>query len=265
MPPAQPDFTESTDMLPALFVGHGSPMNAIEDNEFSRAWAEVGRVLPRPQAILCISAHWQTRGVHVTAMPAPKTIHDFYGFPKDLYRQQYPAPGSPELARLVQQIAPAPVGLDESWGLDHGAWSVLCRMFPEADIPVVQLSLDATQSPAQHYALGQALRPLRRRGVLILGSGNMVHNLRIMCWEDRAYDWAAEFDATLQQLILHRDHEALTDYGRFGRPASLSIPTNEHYLPLLYALAVQEQGESVRFFTERVTYCAISMRSLRIG
>ncbi len=240
-------------------------MNAIEDNEFSRAWAEVGRSLPRPQAILCISAHWETRGVQVTAMPTPRTIHDFYGFPDALYRQQYPAPGSPELARLVQEIAPLPVGLDDSWGLDHGAWSVLLRMFPQVDIPVVQLSLDVGLTPAQHYALGRALRPLRRRGVMIIGSGNMVHNLRIMCWEDRAYEWATEFDATLQQLILTGDHQALADYGRFGRVASLAIPTNEHYLPLLYTLAAQEDGENVRFFAERVTYCAISMRSLRIG
>lgn len=258
------DFTETTDKQAVLFVGHGSPMNAIEDNEFSRAWAEAGRTLPRPQAILCVSAHWQTRGVHVTAMPAPRTIYDFYGFPEELYRQRYPAPGSPELARLVQELAPMPVGLDESWGLDHGTWSVLIRMFPRADIPVVQLSLDVGLTPAEHYALGRALRPLRRRGVLIIGSGNVVHNLRLMCWEDQAYDWAAAFDATLQQRIVAGDHRALVDYGQFGRAASLSIPTNEHYLPLLYALAAQEEGENVHFFAERVTYCAISMRSLRI-
>ena len=265
MPLLQSDFAESPDRMPVLFVGHGSPMNAIEDNEFSRGWAEVGRSLPRPQAILCVSAHWQTAGTQVTAMANPKTIYDFYGFPPALYQQKYPAPGSPELARLVQETVPGPVGLDQSWGLDHGAWSVLIKMYPQADIPVVQLSLDATQPPAYHYELGRALRPLRRRGVLILGSGNAVHNLRVMCWEDRAYDWATEFDATVQRLIAGGDHRALVDYGSLGRSAALSIPTDEHYLPLLYALGAQEQGEDVQFFAERVTNCAISMRSLRIG
>lgn len=261
----QPNFAASSGRMPVLFVGHGSPMNAIEDNEFNRAWAEMGRALPRPQAILCISAHWQTRGAHVTAMAAPQTIHDFYGFPDELYRQKYPAPGSPELARLVQETVSVPVGLDQAWGLDHGAWSVLLRMFPGADIPVVQLSLDATQPPAQHYALGRALRPLRDRGVMILGSGNIVHNLRLMCWEDRAYDWATEFDVTAAQLILAGDHAALADYGKLGRAAALSIPTDEHYLPLLYALGAGEDGEPIHFFADRVTYCSISMRSLRIG
>jgi 4,5-DOPA dioxygenase extradiol len=261
----QPNFAESADRMPALFVGHGSPMNAIEDNEFSRAWADVGRSLPRPQAILCVSAHWQTRGTQATAMAAPRTIYDFYGFPEELYRQKYPAPGSPELARLVQETAPVPVGLDQDWGLDHGAWSVLSRMFPNADIPVVQLSLDATQPPVYHYELGRALKLLRQRGVMIVGSGNAVHNLRIMCWEDRAYDWAVEFDATVQRLIEAGDHRALVDYGSLGRSASLSIPTNEHYLPLLYVLGLQDEGEALSFFTERVTYCSLSMRSLRIG
>lgn len=260
-----PDVAESHERMPILFVGHGSPMNAIEDNEFSRAWAEIGRALPRPQAILCVSAHWETRGTHVTAMAAPRTIYDFYGFPRDLYRQKYPAPGSPALARLVQQTVSVPIGLDQSWGLDHGAWSVLIRMFPNADIPVVQLSLDATQPPAYHYELGRALVPLRRRGVMIVGSGNAVHNLQIMCWEDRAYDWAMEFDAAVQRLILAGDHRALVDYDNLGRSAALSIPTNEHYLPLLYVLGLKEEGEPLSFFAERVTYCSISMRSLRIG
>lgn len=255
----------SATRMPALFVGHGSPMNAIEDNEFSRAWAAMGRALPRPQAILCVSAHWQTRGSHATAMANPRTIYDFYGFPDALYRQQYPAPGAPGLARLVQETAPVPVGLDQGWGLDHGAWSVLIKMYPQADIPVVQLSLDATQPPAYHYALGRALRPLRERGVMILGSGNIVHNLRLMCWEDRAFDWAAEFDATAKQFIEAGDHQSLVEYGKLGRSAALSIPTNEHYLPLLYALGAAEDGEQVQFFADRVTFCAISMRSLRIG
>jgi 4,5-DOPA dioxygenase extradiol len=262
---AQPSFAESSDKMPVLFVGHGSPMNAIEDNEFSRVWAELGQALPRPQAILCVSAHWETRGAHVTAMANPRTIYDFYGFPEALYQQKYAAPGSPELARLVQETAPVPVGLDQSWGLDHGAWSVLSKMFPKADIPVVQLSLDATQPSAYHYELGRALRPLRQRGVMIIGSGNAVHNLRLVCWEDRAADWAVEFDATVQRLIRSGDHQALVDYGKLGRSAALSIPTNEHYLPLLYVLGLKDEGEALSFFAERVTCCSLSMRSLRIG
>ncbi|MCX6029857.1 MAG: 4,5-DOPA dioxygenase extradiol [Chloroflexi bacterium] len=268
MPSSQPDFTESHEKLPVLFVGHGSPMNAIEDNTFSRAWAEVGKALPRPQAILCVSAHWETVGTQVTAMAQPRTIHDFGGFPPELYAQQYPAPGSPELARLVQEtVGPIPVGLDASWGLDHGAWSVLLRMFPRADIPVVQLSLDRTQPPAYHYALGQALAPLRQRGVLIVGSGNMVHNLRAVCFEDEdgAYDWATEFDETMHRLIVAGDHAAIVNYDRLGKSASLSIPTNEHFLPLLYVLGALEEGETMRFFNDKITYCSLSMRSVWVG
>jgi 4,5-DOPA dioxygenase extradiol len=261
-------FPESNEKMPTLFVGHGSPMNAIEDNIFSRAWADLGRSVPRPHAILCVSAHWETRGTKVTAMERPKTIHDFGGFPPALYAQQYPAPGSPDLARLVQKTGTAtPVGLDQSWGLDHGAWSVLSRMFPGADIPVVQLSLDYTQPPAYHYALGRALQPLRKRGVLIVGSGNIVHNLRAARLDDEqgAYDWAREFDETARRLIVAGDHQALVDYERLGQSARLSIPTNEHYLPLLYVLGLQEPGEAVHFFADRVVYYALSMRSFRIG
>jgi 4,5-DOPA dioxygenase extradiol len=261
-------FPESNEKMPALFVGHGSPMNAIEDNTFSRAWAEVGHSVPRPRAILCVSAHWETPGTKVTAMEKPRTIHDFGGFPPALYAQQYPAPGSPALARLVQETVTAtPVSPDQSWGLDHGAWSVLIRMFPAADIPVVQVSLDYTQPPAYHYALGRALRPLRRRGVLMVGSGNIVHNLRAARLDDEggAYDWAREFDETARRLIEAGDHQALIDYERLGQSARLSIPTNEHYLPLLYVLGLQEPGEAVRFFADRVIYYALSMRSLQIG
>lgn len=264
----QPDFGESTEKMPAFFVGHGSPMNAIEDNEFSRAWAEAGQAVPRPQAILCVSAHWETAGTKVTAMAKPRTIHDFGGFPRALYAQQYPAPGSPELARLVQETVGAiPVALDQSWGLDHGAWSVLIRMFPGAGIPVVQLSLDYTQPPAFHYALGQALRPLRRRGVLIVGSGNIVHNLAAARLDDErgAYDWARAFDETARRLIAAGDHGPLINYDSLGQAARLSIPSNEHYLPLLYVLGLQEPGDAVHFFTARVVYYALSMRSLRIG
>jgi len=268
MPTAEDDFAPTAGMMPALFVGHGSPMNAIEDNEFCQAWIEAGRSLPRPQAILCVSAHWETSGTQVTAMEQPRTIHDFGGFPPALYAQQYPAPGSPALARLVQEtVKDVRIDLDASWGLDHGAWSVLIRMFPQADIPVVQLSLDTTQPPAFHYALGQALRPLRNRGILIVGSGNVVHNLRAARLDDEhgAYDWAREFDATARRLIVARDHQALVNYERLGPSARLAIPTHEHYLPLLYVLSLQEPGDEVSFFAERIVYYALSMRSLRIG
>jgi 4,5-DOPA dioxygenase extradiol len=252
--------------MPALFVGHGSPMNAIEDNEFSRAWTEVGKTLPRPDAILCISAHWETGGTFVTEMEQPKTIHDFGGFPSALYAMRYPAPGSPELARLTQAIVhKTKVRLDQTWGLDHGTWSVLCRMFPDADVPVIQLSLDQTQAPEFHYALGKELRVLRNRGVLIVGSGNIVHNLRVAVFQDKAYDWAVEFDEIARKLIVSGDHDPLVAYQNLGQAARLSIPTNEHYLPLLYILALQDKPEPIRFFAERVTLGSISMRSLLIG
>jgi 4,5-DOPA dioxygenase extradiol len=252
--------------MPALFVGHGSPMNAIEDNEFSRAWAAVGESLPRPQAILCISAHWETNGTAVTAMERPRTIHDFYGFPDELNAYQYLAPGSPALAELVRTaLAGTSVRLDQGWGLDHGTWSVLCRMFPRADVPVVQLSLDRTVPPPTHYALGAALGGLRRKGVLIVGSGNIVHNLALVRPMDDAYDWAIGFDQEIKQRILERDHEAIVDYAALGEIARLAVPTNEHYLPLLYVLALQQDDEEVSFFAEKATLGSISMRSLRIG
>lgn len=252
--------------MPVLFVGHGSPMNAIEDNEFSRAWAQAAKALPTPKAILCISAHWETNGTQVTAMARPRIIHDFHGFPGALFQKQYPAPGSPDLARLAQTIAhPNAIGLDLEWGLDHGAWSVLCHMFPQADIPVVELSLDRTKAPIWHYELGRDLARLRQKGVLIVGSGNVVHNLREIVWQDTALDWAIEFDARVAQAIQSRHHEALVHYESFGQAANLAIPTNEHYLPLLYVLAMQEDGEEVQFFAEKVTLGSISMRSLRVG
>jgi 4,5-DOPA dioxygenase extradiol len=260
------DLPESDLPLPALFVGHGSPMNAIEDNAFSRAWLSEGRALPRPAAILCISAHWETDGTRVTAQAQPPTIHDFGGFPRALYEQQYPAPGSPELAQLVcDTVTGTQVRLDHAWGLDHGTWSVLRRLFPAADVPVVQLSLDRALSPADHYALAQQLRPLRRRGVLVVGSGNIVHNLRRVDWQDGAYDWAVEFDTTVERLIRTRDHAALIHYPDLGPAARLAVPTNEHYQPLLYALALQADDEPVTFFAEGVTLGSISMRSLRLG
>jgi 4,5-DOPA dioxygenase extradiol len=260
------EFVDSEVKMPALFVGHGSPMNAMEDNEFSRAWIEAGKSLPKPKAILCISAHWETVGTQVTAMEQPKTIYDFYGFPQPLYEIQYPAQGSPDLARLVQEtVRKTQVGPDFEWGLDHGAWSVLCRMFPDVDVPVIQLSLDHTKEPVFHYELGKELKALRDKGVLIIGSGNIVHNLRVVAWQDKAYDWALEFDERMKQLILSGDHDSIIHYPRFGQAAHLAVPTNEHYLPLLYVLALQDKGDDIAFFADKVTMGSISMRSLRIG
>jgi 4,5-DOPA dioxygenase extradiol len=252
--------------MPVVFVGHGNPMNAIEDNEFSRAWKSLGESLPRPQAVLCISAHWQDRGSYVTAMQHPRTIHDFYGFPRELNEVIYPAPGSPSWAGEVRKaVSFTEIELTQEWGLDHGTWSVLCRLFPKADVPVIQLSLDYAKPPDFHYQLGKALQPLRSQGLLVIGSGNMVHNLRIMEWGERAFDWAQRFDHRLAELILSRDHKALIDYESLGEDARLAIPTNEHYLPLLYTLALQGEEENIRFFAEKVTLGSISMRGLVIS
>lgn len=252
--------------MPALFVGHGNPMNAIDDTEFSRAWLQLGQTLPRPKAILCVSAHWETDGTQVTAMPMPRTLHDFAGFPQPLFDLEYPAPGSPDLAHWLQDtLKDIPITLNHDWGLDHGAWSVLCRLFPHADIPVVQLSLDRTKTPAQHYALGQALKPLRQQGVFILGSGNIVHNLRRLVWKDTAADWAVAFDAEIKRRILAGDHQAIIDYPQFGDLARWSVPTSEHFLPLLYVLGVCAPDDELVFFTEQVTLGAIAMRSLQFG
>lgn len=255
-----------TTNMPVVFIGHGSPLNAIEDNEFSRDWAAVAAEIPRPKSILCISAHWQKAGAFVTAMAAPRSIHDFYGFPDALYQITYPAPGSPLLAGQVKQVVKASrVEPDRAWGLDHGCWSVLHRMYPRADIPVVQVSLNRGQDGAWHYALGQELRALRAEGVLILGSGNIVHNLGMVEWRDTAFDWATRFDALAARLISAGDHAALAGYRGLGRDADLAIPTNEHYLPLLCALGATLPGEPVRFSAARVTLGSISMRSVAIG
>ena len=252
--------------MPALFVGHGSPMNALEDNAFTRAWRAVAAALPRPRAVLCVSAHWETDGPRVTAQLQPRTIHDFYGFPPELFRVQYPAPGAQALAERVVALGAAHgAARDTGWGIDHGAWSVLIRMYPEADVPVVQLSLDTGLSPAEHFALARALRPLRDEGVLLLGSGNIVHNLRLIRWEDVAYDWATEFDSKVAQRIERQDDAALVDYRSLGPGAALAVPTDEHYLPLLYVLAQRDPAEKITFFAEGVTLGSISMRSVRIG
>jgi len=259
----------TSQLMPALFIGHGNPMNAIEETVYATAWREAAAAIPLPESILCISAHWETEWTFVTAMPRPRTIHDFYGFPDALYQVEYPVPGSPRLAERVRSlVVSTAVRLDDgySWGLDHGAWSVLRRMYPDADIPVVQLSLDRTQHPRFHYELGRELQDLRQEGVLIVGSGNIVHNLRLLQWEAAApYPWAAAFDRLAAELILAGEHDRLVAYPALGEPARLSIPTNEHYLPLLYILALQHPGEPVSFFAEGLPLGSISMRSVRIG
>lgn len=261
------DKQDATDKMPVLFVGHGNPMNAILDNSFSRKWKELGKELPRPKAILTVSAHWLTRGTHVTAMKMPKTIHDFGGFPKELFDQQYPVPGSPEMAKEVQRLVTATeVHEDFEWGLDHGTWSVLKPMFPEADIPVFQLSIDYYKSPQWHYDLAKQLSELRRKGVLILGSGNIVHNLRMVDFQNRTnYDWASEFDTKIKSFLDSGNHQAIINYEQLGTTAKLAVPTNDHYLPLLYSIALQDKKDELSYFNEQMDAGSISMRSLLIA
>ena len=256
--------------MPTLFLAHGSPMNAIEDTPYSRAWHALGKALPRPKAILAISAHWETHGVGVTAMERPRTIHDFGGFPRALFEVQYPAPGSPALAaRVAELLAPTtPVIQDtQAWGLDHGSWSVLVHVYPGADIPVVQLSLNVDLSAAAHYALARQLRPLRDEGVLIVGFGNIVHNLRTARRGDdaQAYPWAEQFDAAVARALEAGDHAAITDWHNLAPQASFSVPSDEHYLPLLYAAGAAEPGEAVSFPTDGITWGSLSMRSVGFG
>jgi 4,5-DOPA dioxygenase extradiol len=260
------DDARPTESMPVLFVGHGSPMNAIEDNSFAQRWAALGQHLPRPEAILCISAHWLTEGTAVTAMETPRTIHDFYGFPDPLYQVSYPAPGAPELARQTAALIQGThVRLDEEWGLDHGTWSVLRRMVPRADIPTCQLSLDVRLSPSERYQLAAQLRPLRDQGVLIIGSGNAVHNLRQASPGAAAYDWAVEFDEWVKARLMEGDHRALVAYRERSSVARMAHPTAEHYWPLLYAIALRDAGEPLFFFNEQVVYGSISMRGVVIG
>jgi len=249
--------------MPALFVGHGSPMNAIEDNAFSRAWRALAGRLPKPRAILCVSAHWETHGVAVAAAERPVTIHDFYGFPEALFAVRYPAPGDPALARRAAELlAPEPVRLDTEWGLDHGAWSVLRVMYPEADIPVVQLGIDTARPGPFHHDLARRLAPLRDEGVLIVGSGNIVHNLHLFRYDrPEPLDWAQRFDDTVRERIRSGDHAALSHPESLGPEARLAVPTPEHYLPLLYVLAVRRADDRLSFFNETVT-SAISMTSV---
>lgn len=255
--------------MPAVFFGHGNPMNAIAQNRFTAGWAKIGNELPRPRAILCVSAHWYVRHTGVTITTSPRTIHDFGGFPDELYEVLYPAPGSPDLARRVQNLlAPLPVHLDESWGLDHGTWSVLAHVYPAADIPVVQLSLDATQPPAFHYEIGKRLAPLRGEGVLVMGSGNLVHNLRAMDWSGRTsglYDWAARFEEQAREMMLAGEHTPLLEYPKLGGDAKSSIPTPDHYLPLFYVLGSQQGKELISFPVEGADGGSVSMLTVRVG
>lgn len=261
--------------MPAMFVGHGSPMNAIEDNEFSQRWQQIGKSLPRPRAILCVSAHWETWGTLVTAMEQPRTIHDFGGFPPELYQAQYPASGSTWLAGEVRNsITGSKVSFDLDWGLDHGCWSVLQRTFPAADLPVVQLSLDNTQAAKEHYAIGLELAGLRDKGILIVGSGNMVHNLgRVEVQGDGLRDfnrpfgfaWAIGANDLFKKLIAEERHEELADYHALGDAVQMAVPTPEHFLPLLYVLAVKQQGEKIVFFNDKILAGSISMTSFIIG
>jgi 4,5-DOPA dioxygenase extradiol len=262
-------------LMPVLFVGHGNPMNAIEDNEFSQGWWEVGKTLPPPKAILCISAHWETWGTLVTAMQKPRTIHDFGGFPKALYEARYPAPGSKWLAEETKKlIRKGEVGFDQDWGFDHGCWSVLKRMFPSAEVPVVQLSLDYTRPAEEHYKLAKELAPLRKQGVLIVGSGNIVHNLGLISFPGGSFrsfnvpyalDWAIEADKLFHKLIDENNHQELMNYKNLGRAVQLAVPTPEHYLPLLYALALKQENESITYFNDKPLAGSLTMTSLIIA
>lgn len=265
------DHFKSSERMPVLFLGHGSPMNAIEENEFVAGFRKIGEETAKPQAILCVSAHWETKGTQVTAMPTPRTIHDFGGFPPELFAVQYPAPGSPELAIETQKlITSTTVGLDQQWGLDHGAWSVVKHLYPNADVPIIELSLDKDLSAEKHYALAKQLGAMREKGVLIVGSGNLVHNLRLVAWNrmneaNFGFDWALEARAIFNQAILSGDHQALVNYTKLGSAVQLAIPTPEHYLPLMYALALQQPGDQASLFNDKAVGGAATMTSVKIG
>jgi 4,5-DOPA dioxygenase extradiol len=264
-------FKEEDTKMPVLFVGHGSPMNGIEDNLFSNYWKQLAKEIPMPKAVICISAHWLTKGTYVTAMEAPPTIHDFGGFPEELFKAEYPAPGSPELAKeTANGFHSTHVGLDHEWGLDHGTWTILRHMYPAPNIPVLQLSIDYNQPAQYHYDLAKELAFLRKRGVLIIGSGNMVHNLRMVDFSkinefNYGYDWAIEMNTIFKKNILEKNHPALIQYEKLSSSAKLAIPTPDHYYPLLYTLGLQEEKDHVSFFNDNAVAGSLTMTSVRFG
>ena len=265
------EMKEQDVKLPTLFIGHGSPMNGIEDNEFSNTWKKLGKEIFKPRAVLVISAHWLTNGTFVTAMEKPKTIHDFGGFPKELFEVEYPAPGSPELAQEISKnIVSTSVGLDHDWGLDHGAWTVIRHMYPNADIPVLQMSIDYSKPASYHYKLAKQLVSLRKKGVLIVGSGNMVHNLRMIAWDklnepEFGYDWAKEINQIFKEKISSNSHNDLIAYEKLGSAAKLAIPTPDHYFPLIYTLALQGKNDEISFFNDKAVGGSLTMTSVKFG
>lgn len=262
---------EEEEKLPVLFIGHGSPMNGIEDNEFSRTWSKFGNEIPKPKAVLVISAHWLTNGTHITAMNNPKTIHDFGGFPQALFDVHYPAKGNPELAKYTSElITSTSIGLDHDWGLDHGTWTVVRHMYPNADIPVLQLSIDYNKPAEYHYNLAKQLASLRKKGVLIIGSGNMIHNLRMVAWDklseaEYGFDWAIEMNTLFKEKIGNNDFKSLLDYEKLNKAAKLAIPTPDHYFPLIYAIALQDNNDEVRFFNDKLVGGSLNMTSVKWG
>ncbi|QIL39532.1 4,5-DOPA dioxygenase extradiol [Pedobacter sp. HDW13] len=266
------NFTQrlpQTDLMPTLFIGHGSPMNGIEHNEFSQSWADLAKHIPVPKAVLVVSAHWYTRGTFVTAMDFPSTIHDFGGFPQALFDVQYPVPGDAKLAAEIPSlIHSTPVGLDHDWGLDHGTWTIVRHMYPKANIPVLQLSIDYTKAPEEHYEIAKEIYALRKKGILVIGSGNMVHNLRMLSWEminGGGYDWANEMNDKFKNLIANGDHKPLMNYRNLGPDAMLAIPTPEHYLPLIYTLGLKNEQEDITFFNDKAVGGSLTMTSVLVG
>ncbi|WP_312323817.1 4,5-DOPA dioxygenase extradiol [Soonwooa sp.] len=261
---------QKTPKMPVLFLGHGSPMNAIEDNVFVQGFRNISKEIPTPNAILCVSAHWFTEGTFVTAMQHPKTIHDFYGFPKELFDVEYPAPGSPELAhKTVELLSPALVEEDHNWGLDHGAWSVVRHMFPEANIPVIQLSIDYTKSPQYHFELAQRLNKLREKGILIIGSGNIVHNLRMIDWQNintvgSGWDWAIEAREKINHWLMDGDFQKLIDYQKQGTSLQYAVPSPDHFLPLIYTLGLKDKSENLSLFNDALIGGSLSMTSVLV-
>lgn len=265
------DTLPSSDPLPGLFIGHGSPMNAIEENRFVQGFRQIANSIPKPKAILCVSAHWYIDGTKVTAMNKPKTIHDFGGFPKELHEAQYPAPGSPELAKVTAELAkPTQVGMDNNWGFDHGSWTVAMQMYPQADVPIVQMSIDRKLTPQGHFELGKRLNDLRQRGVLVMGSGNLLHNLRMadlrnVSRRDYGYDWAIEARQFINRCIAEGDYQPLLEYTKQGRALQLAIPTPDHYLPLLYVLGLKHDPAKHQFFNDELVAGSLSMTSLMVS